>query len=116
MAHVRTQHPNAVLTPQGRRRMVACVLDDGWTIEAAATLHKGPSFKSYFELRDIIASRSDAFARGFSEALIEYALGRPVGFRDEPLINGMLNQSGKNNLAIREFIHALINSREFHTK
>ena len=25
-----------VLTPQGRRRMVACVLDQGWTIEATA--------------------------------------------------------------------------------
>lgn len=36
MAHVRTQHPNAVLTPQGRRRMVACVLEERWTIEAAA--------------------------------------------------------------------------------
>ncbi len=30
------QHPNAPLTPEGRRRMVACVLDQGWTIEATA--------------------------------------------------------------------------------
>lgn len=36
MLHARTQHPNAVLTPEGRRRMVACVLDDGWTIEATS--------------------------------------------------------------------------------
>lgn len=36
MAHARTQHPNAVLTPHGRRRMVACVLERGWTIEATA--------------------------------------------------------------------------------
>ena len=36
MAHARTQHPNAPLTPEGRRRMVACVLHDGWTIEATA--------------------------------------------------------------------------------
>lgn len=36
MSHVRSQHPNAPLTPEGRRRMVACVLDDGWTIEATA--------------------------------------------------------------------------------
>lgn len=36
MTHARTQHPNAVLTPNGRRRMVACVLDKGWTIEATA--------------------------------------------------------------------------------
>ena len=36
MSHARSQHPNAPLTPEGRRRMVACVLDAGWTIEATA--------------------------------------------------------------------------------
>ena len=36
MSHARTQHPNAPLTPEGRRRMVACVLEGGWTIEATA--------------------------------------------------------------------------------
>jgi transposase InsO family protein len=30
------QHPNAPLTPEGRRRMVRCVVDGGWTIEATA--------------------------------------------------------------------------------
>ena len=35
MSHARSQHPNAPLTPEGRRRMVACVLD-GWTVEATA--------------------------------------------------------------------------------
>ena len=36
MTHARRQHPNAPLTPEGRRRMVACVLEQGWTIEATA--------------------------------------------------------------------------------
>ena len=36
MTHARTQHPNAPLTPEGRRRMVACVLDLHWTIEQTA--------------------------------------------------------------------------------
>jgi transposase InsO family protein len=36
MAHARRQHPNAPLTPEGRRRMVACVLEQGWTVEATA--------------------------------------------------------------------------------
>jgi hypothetical protein len=87
-----------------------------WAIEAAATLHKGPAFKDYFGLRDIVASKSDNFARGFSAALIEYALGRPCGFSDEPLIENMLDQSAKRDFAIREFIHSLVESKEFHTK
>jgi len=34
--HAISQHPNAPLTPVGRRRMVDCVLDGGWTVEATA--------------------------------------------------------------------------------
>jgi transposase len=36
VVHARRQHPNAVLTPAGRRRMVDCVLVKGWTVEATA--------------------------------------------------------------------------------
>jgi transposase InsO family protein len=36
MSHATSQHPNAVLTPAGRRRMVACVLDRRWTVEQTA--------------------------------------------------------------------------------
>jgi mono/diheme cytochrome c family protein len=87
-----------------------------WDIDAAAVLYKGPAFKDFFGLRDIVAARANAFARGFSEALIEYALGRPVGFRDEPLIAAMIGRSGKKDLALREFFHALISSNEFRSK
>ena len=87
-----------------------------WIIDSAAAFHKGPAFKDYFELRNLIASKSDAFARSFSEALIEFALGRPIGFRDEPLVDEMIAQAEKKNLAMREFIHALVSSRGFHMK
>ena len=36
MSHATRQHPNAVLTPIGRARMVACVIQRGWTIEQTA--------------------------------------------------------------------------------
>jgi len=87
-----------------------------WEIEAAGQLHRGPAFQDYFELRDIIASRADNFAKGFSEALIEYALGRPAGFRDEPLITEMLAAAKKEKLGARAFVRALVESKEFHTK
>jgi hypothetical protein len=87
-----------------------------WTIDPSASFFRGPAFQDYFALRDIVASRSDAFARGFSTALIECALGRSIGFRDEPLIEKMLQEAGKKNLAVREFIHTLVRSEEFHTK
>ena len=87
-----------------------------WEIDPSGALYKGPQFASYFELRDILASKSDGFARGFSEALIEYALGRPVGFGDQDLIETMQARAGEKDLAIREFLHALISSKAFHSK
>lgn len=87
-----------------------------WTIAAAAQLHKGPAFQDYFSLRDIIASRSNDFARGFTEALTEYGLGRPLGFRDEPLVADIVRQAETKNFAMREFVHAIVRSPAFHTK
>ena len=87
-----------------------------WTIDAGGALHKGPAFRDYFELRSIIAAKQENFARGFASALIEYALGRPCGFSDEPLIAGILAQAGTKSFATREFIHALIRSQEFSSK
>jgi hypothetical protein len=87
-----------------------------WAIEAGATLHKGPSFKDYYELRDILRTRTDAFATGFAAALIEYALGRPCGFSDEPLIARMLELARPKGFTPRAFLHALIQSPEFHSK
>jgi transposase-like protein len=36
MVERKPQHPNASLTPKGRRKMVDCVLIRGWTVEATA--------------------------------------------------------------------------------
>jgi len=85
-------------------------------IDPAAAFHKGPAFKSYFELRDLIHGKSEAFARGLSAALVEYGLGRPVGFSDAPLLEAIVQRAKNKHLALREFIHALIASEEFQTK
>jgi cytochrome c553 len=87
-----------------------------WAIEPAGALHGGPSFADFHELRGIIAARPDAFARGLSRSLVEYALGRPCGFSDEPLLDAMVAQGKTKNFPIRELIQALLASDAFHTK
>ena len=67
-------------------------------------------------MRAIIASKQEAFARGFTKSLIEYALGRPCGFSDEPLIDGLVKQSAAKGYGARESIQALVASKEFSTK
>ena len=87
-----------------------------WAIDPSGAFHHGPAFTNFFELRDVIASKSDAFVRGFSIAVLEYALGRPRSFRDEPLIAQMVNQSRQKDFALREFIKVLVSSNEFRSK
>jgi hypothetical protein len=79
-------------------------------------LYNGPAFKDYFELREILASKPEQLARGFTEALIEYALGRPCGFSDEDLATSIVEQARQHDFALREFIHALVASSAFRTK
>jgi hypothetical protein len=87
-----------------------------WPIDPAGQFHNGPTFQNYFDLRDQIAAKSDNFAHGFTEALIEYALGRPYGFTDAALADDIVNKAKAKNLAIREVIIALATSREFAHK
>ena len=85
-----------------------------WTIDPAGAFHDGPSFKNYFELRDLIAAREADFARGFSEALIEYALGRPYAVSDDDLARRLVVQAQTNDLSMRVFFQTLVASPEFH--
>jgi hypothetical protein len=87
-----------------------------WPVEPAAAFYNGPAFKDYFELRDLIAAKPERFARGFTEALIEYALGRPYGFTDEDMAADIVKQAQGKNFTVREFIQALVASKAFQTK
>lgn len=87
-----------------------------WAIDASGAFHKGPGFNDYHELRDLIADREEDFAHGFTEHLIEYALGRPFGFTDEDLANEIVSSARSKEFAVSEFIHSLVQTRAFRTK
>jgi hypothetical protein len=87
-----------------------------WPIDPAGAFHNGPAFADYFELRDRVAAEGDAFARGFTEALIEYALGRPFGFTDEAFAQDVVERAKARNYEIREFVSALVTHPRFLLK
>lgn len=87
-----------------------------WAIDPAATMYGGPEFTTFVEMRGIIADRRQDFARGFTEALVEYALGRPCGFSDEPLVEAIVAKATTKGGGVREYIRALVASKEFSTK
>lgn len=87
-----------------------------WDIDPSGAFHQGPAFENYRELRNLIAEREEDVARGFTEHLIEYALGRPFGFADEELANEIVSSAKAKQFALSEFVYALVQSKAFWTK
>lgn len=87
-----------------------------WTIDPSGQLYHGPAFRNFYELREILVSREDDFARGLTEALLEYALGRPVNFRDEPLVESIVTHAKQSDYQFRSIIHAIVNSDAFQRR
>jgi hypothetical protein len=86
------------------------------TIDPSGAFYKGPKFDSFYKFRDIIASRKNDFSRSFTKALIEYALGRPVAFTDDVLLDSIIKQAHSKNNALSEFIYAIVLSPSFQSK
>lgn len=87
-----------------------------WEIDPSGALHGGPAFKDFFELRDLVAARHADFATGFTTALVSYALGRPVGFTDQDLVSAIVTKAASQGDAVREFVHAVVQSHAFRMK
>jgi hypothetical protein len=87
-----------------------------WVIEVNGSFHGGPSYVGFEGFRAAVAARERDFARGFTKALVEYAFGRPCGFRDEPLVESIVARAEAKNFAMREFIFALVQSEAFRSK
>jgi hypothetical protein len=85
-------------------------------IDAYGTLPDGTEFNGFFELRDALAAKEDTFARGLTENLISYALGRPYGFSDDLLTTDILTHAKADQLTFNAIIQALVASPAFQAK
>ena len=85
-------------------------------IDPSGTMPDGAAFSGFFELRDRIAEREDAFARGFTENLIEYALGRPYSFVDYNMADDIMARAKKKDYAMSEFLLGVVQSDRFKLK
>ena len=85
-------------------------------IDSSGTLPDGSEFGDYFQLRDALASKDEEFAIGFTEALIEYGLGRKYSFSDQKLRDSIITTASEKNMSMREFLLAFIQSDAFRSK
>ena len=87
-----------------------------WEIDPSGKIYKGPHFKNFFELKQIISSETKKFAQGLTEELLVYALGRQISFLDKELIENIVNKAEMRNFIAKEFIYQIVLSKAFKSK
>ena len=60
--------------------------ENGRPLDTVGELPDGEHFNGPAELKDILLSRKETFARTVTERMLAFALGRPLAYYDEPVI------------------------------
>jgi len=81
-------------------------------IDASGALKSGREFKDLPGYKAALLAEQDKFIRAFTEKLLTYALGRPVGYVDHATIETIL----KTEPRLQTLVMAVIASEPFQTK
>jgi hypothetical protein len=79
-------------------------------------LPTGQRFSSLEGFKAALLEEKDDFARAFSERMLTYALGRPVGYSDRDMIESLVNALQENDYRIQVLVQAIVKSEPFLTK
>jgi hypothetical protein len=69
--------------------------------------YKGRVVNSPADIRAYLVEHPDLLAHNLAHRLVTYALGRPLGFADQPAIRQLLAQWKERNFSMRELIHLI---------
>lgn len=88
----------------------------GPPVDAAGELPNGQKFASFADLQNLLVADQNRVARCIIEKLLVFATGRPMGFSDRAEIDHILAASKAKGHAIRDLIHAVVQSEIFRSK
>ena len=90
---------------------------NGTSIDSSSQFHDGPAFPDFFELKDLIATwPMKKLSCAFTEPLIEYGLGRPLGFPAEGLVKEILAAAKSQDYQMVYCIQSIVQSKESQSK
>jgi hypothetical protein len=87
--------------------------ESGIALDTKGTYYDGTTISSVSELEDALLKRPIPLARTFAENLMEYALGRPLEYFDEPAIRRIVKAGEKDKYPMMTFIMGVVNSDAF---
>jgi hypothetical protein len=90
--------------------------ESGVPLDTKGTYYDGTPISSVSELVDALLKRPIPLARTFAENLLEYAVGRPTEYFDQPTIRSIVKSAEANNYSMVTFIMGVVKSDAFQMK
>ncbi len=85
-------------------------------LDVSGNLPSGQKFVTLQEFKTTLLSEKETFVKGFTEKLLCYALGRPIGYGDHLTVEHIAKHTAKNGYRLQEMIQAVVASEFFQTK
>ncbi|MBI1372609.1 MAG: DUF1592 domain-containing protein [Phycisphaera sp.] len=85
-------------------------------IDPSGTLPNGKSYETFEQYKALLGEQKDRFARGLSEKMLTYALGRPIEPSDRGLVDRLATQMAAHGYTLRSLIDGVVTSEAFMTK
>ncbi len=91
-------------------------MDGATPIDASGALPDGTAFDGPAEFRAALVERREEFVRTFTEKLLTYALGRPVGHQDMPAVRAILRAAEPGGYRWSSLILGVVDSPPFRMR
>jgi len=85
-------------------------------LDVSGELPGGREFKSVQDFKAALLDNKENFVKGFTEKLLCYALGRPIGYGDHLTVEQITTHAAQHEYRFQEIIQATVASNYFQTK
>lgn len=85
-------------------------------INPSGVMPSGKEFQTLSEFKRLMMEEKARFLQGFTEKMLAYALGRPVGAADQQLVDGILSTTSKDDHRLQAVIQAIVATQAFQTR
>ena len=84
-------------------------------VDATGQTAGGQGFNDIRGYKRLLYEELDQVARGLTEKLLTYALGRGLGFSDRPCLEGIVARMKQHNYGLRTLVHEIVQSEAFQS-
>ena len=85
-------------------------------LDVSGKLPSGVEFETLHEFKAALLTEKEKFVKGFTEKLLCYALGRPIGYTDHLTVDQITAHAAEHEYRLQELIQAIVASEFFQTK